>query len=207
MERLPMYLRLSERIPGWTRGDEAAALAWRAFNAPADSIVVEIGSFLGSGSVLLAGARKLRGSGKVHCVDPFNGSGEDFSLPHYETIIRGYLPRTPREVFDDNIKRCGLGRWVEAHQGTALAVALNWSRPIDLLFMDGDQSPAGARAAYRAWSPWLKSGGLIALHNSNPREDGQGHDGHLLVVQEFVRPPVYEDIELIASTTFARKCG
>jgi hypothetical protein len=30
--------------------------------------------------VLLAGARTLRGSGTVHCVDPFDGLGDAFSV-------------------------------------------------------------------------------------------------------------------------------
>src|SRR5271165_3919322 len=190
MDRLPIYLRLSGRIPGWTRGVEAEALAQRSYALPDHATVVEIGSFLGSGTVLLAGARKLRRSGRVHCIDPFNGSGEDFSVPHYQAILGRYASRTPRQIFDDNIGQCGLGRWVEVHQGTAEAVAAGWDQPIDLLFLDGDQSPAGARAAYLAWSPWLRQGGTIALHNSHPRADDPGHDGYLLVAQEFLRPPV-----------------
>jgi hypothetical protein len=39
--------------------------------------------------------------------------------------------------------------------GTALEVVSQWSRPIDLLLLDGDQSPDGARAAYNAYANML----------------------------------------------------
>lgn len=200
-----MYLRLSEQIPGWTRGEEAIALAQRTFLLPDAAVVVEVGSFFGSGTVLLAGARKLRRSGKVHCVDPFDGSGDAVSEPQYLAIITAFAGRTPREHFDENLRKSGLEEWVEAHQGTAEEIVTGWTTPIDLLFIDGDQSPAGARAAYVGWAPWLKVGGLLALHNSNRQERAPGHDGYFLVAQEFVRPPAYVDVEVIGSITFARK--
>ena len=78
--RLDGCLRQSQAIPGWTRDAEAVALAKLAYRLPRNAVIVEIGSFLGSGAVLLAGARKLRGSGRVHCVDPFNGSGDSYSV-------------------------------------------------------------------------------------------------------------------------------
>jgi len=205
MERLQMYLRLSERIPGWTRGAEAMALAERAYSLPPGAIVVEIGTFFGSGAVLLAGARKLQRSGKVHCVDPFDASGDEFSVPHYQAIISAHSGLAPREQFDEHMRKSGLAAWVVAHEGTAEQIAATWNTPIDLLFIDGDQSPAGARSAYLAWAPWLKAGGVLALHNSDPHEYADGHDGHFRVAQEFVKAPAYDTVEVIGSITFGRK--
>jgi predicted O-methyltransferase YrrM len=70
------YVDRSEAIAGWARGDEAIELALAARSLPVGATIVEIGSFLGSSAVLLAGARKVAGSGMVHCVDPFDGSGD-----------------------------------------------------------------------------------------------------------------------------------
>jgi predicted O-methyltransferase YrrM len=205
MEDLAAYLRLSETIPGWTRNEEAEALAQMAYSLEGDAAVVEIGSFFGSSTVFLAGARKLRGAGKVHCVDPFDGSGDSYSLPHYHAIITAFGARSPREHFDRNIREAALSDWVEVHQGKAEEIAAGWTAAIDLLILDGDQSPAGVRAAYLGWSPWLKPGGIIALHNSNPREYAPDHDGHYLVATEEIQPPRYNERELIGSITFALK--
>jgi predicted O-methyltransferase YrrM len=202
---LAAYLKVSETIPGWTRGKEAEALARMAYSLEGDAIIVEIGSFFGSSTVFLAGSRKLRGGGKVHCVDPFDGSGDSFSVPHYDAIIGALGARTPREHFDENLRAAGVADWVEVHEGRAEEIAPGWTAPIDLLILDGDQSPVGARAAYEGFSPWLKPGGVIALHNSNPREYDPEHEGHYLIAVEEVHSPQYSNRRLVGSITFGRK--
>jgi MMP 1-O-methyltransferase len=201
------YQALSEKIPGWTRNVEASALAERAYALDGEAVIVEVGSFFGSSTVLLAGARKRKGSGIVHCVDPFDGSGDSCSTPHYSAIIMAFSQRSPREHFDENLSAAGLSDWIEVHQGKAEDFASDWATPIDLLFLDGDQSPAGARAAYEAFEPWLKPGGFIALHNSAPREYAPEHDGHYLLAANEVQEPKYIERVLVGSITFARKAG
>jgi predicted O-methyltransferase YrrM len=205
LEQIAEYLHLSSRIAGWTRGEEARTLALVSHGLPEGAIVVEIGSFLGSGTVLLAGPRKMRGSGKVHCVDPFDCSGDAFSVPVYEGILAELGGGTLRERFDENIRRAGLADWVEVHQGGAHEIAQTWTTPVDLLFLDGDQSRQGARAAYESWVPFLKPGGIIAVHNTEARVYAPDHDGNRRVALEEVVPPRYTDIRLVAATTFARK--
>ena len=173
-------------------------------SSPNILVVVEIGSFLGKSAIMLAGARKARGSGRVHCIDPFDLSGDAFSVPAYHAIADTDA-RPLRARFQANIARAGLTDWVVVHEGTAATVAAAWTEPIDMLFFDGDQSPEGARLAYEAWEPFLKVGGLIALHNSNDRSYAPGHDGNRLLATGFVRPPRYDEIRCIESTTFARK--
>jgi MMP 1-O-methyltransferase len=204
---LRKYLRLSESVPGWTRGEEARALAQASHALPDSAVIVEIGAFFGSGTILLAGARKLRGSGMVHAVDPFDATGDAFSVPHYANILADHPDRTLREHFDATIRMAGLEQWVEAHEGQAESVARHWSTPIDLLFLDGDQSPAGARAAYDAWARWLKPGGVIALHNSGPEPRDPSHDGHVQLAQMLAAAPAFSNVRLVASTTFAHRHG
>ncbi len=201
---LGKYIALSRRVPGWTRGEEAAALAQVAFAAPPDAVIVEIGSFLGRSAVLLAGARKVRGSGVVYCVDPFDASGDAFSVPVYQDI-QASLRSPLRHQFEANIRRAGLSDWVEIRQGRADEVADSWSQPIDLLFMDGDQSFNGARTAYELWAPFLKPGGMLAVHNSRPGKYHADHDGQARLASDMIGPPHYTDIHCVRTTTFARK--
>jgi len=202
---LTKYLQASAKIPGWLRGEEAKTMASVVSSLPDDCVVVEIGSFLGSSSVLLAGALKLRGSGKLHCVDPFDGSGDAFSVPVYKVILDANGGKPLRQCFDENIHAADLQDWVEVHQGRADEVAGSWRHPIDLLFLDGDQSPHGAQLAYKSWFPMLKNGGIIAIHNSDAREYAKDHNGLRLLVLEEIHPPVFTDIHLVETTTFARK--
>lgn len=203
--QLGTYITRACCVPGWTRGDEAVALAETSYALPADAVLVEIGSFLGLSAVLLAGARKLRGSGIVHCVDPFDASGDTFSAPIYGMIAKRER-RSLRERFEYNIRRAGLSKWVVAHQGLADKIAATWTQPIDFLFLDGDQSYQGVRTAYDSWIPFLRSDGVLAVHNSSRDHPYQvDHDGHMRLVAEFVRAPCYHDMQCIGTTTFARK--
>jgi len=108
-------------VPGWTRHGEATTLAHESYALPDGAVVVEIGSFLGCSAVLLAGARKLRGSGKVHCIDPFDASGDEFSVPIYRTI-RGFRKATLRERFDKYVERAGVSDFVQVHPGLACLI-------------------------------------------------------------------------------------
>src|ERR1700730_10339281 len=159
MERIPIYLRLCERVAGWTRGPEAEALIRVAYELPDHAIIVEIGSFLGSGSILLAGARKLRRTGKLHCIDPFDASGAAVSVREYTRILADHTNTPQIQAFRDNMLHAGLANWVSVHQGTAEQIAMGWCIPVDMIFMDGDQSPEGVIAAYESWAPWLKAHG------------------------------------------------
>lgn len=202
---LAPYLRLSEQIPGWTRGAEAEALALAARSIEDEAVIVEIGAFLGSSSVLLAGARRLAGSGMVHCVDPFDASGDEFSAPVYSEIAEG-IGSSLRSEFMRSLRAADLDDLVTVHEGTAETIGARWDQPIDLLFLDGDQSPEGARSAFELWEPWLKPGGIIAIHNSSPRHYEPNHDGHFRIAVTRLVEPAYRNIRRIGTTTFAERC-
>ena len=200
-------IELSEAIYGWTRGEEAAELARFSAAAPANAVIVEIGSFLGSGTVLLAAPRRAAGSGVVHAVDPFDGSGDSFSVPYYAQAIERLGGETQKQYFDRAVTVSGVAAFVETHVGTAVDIAKTWSAPVDLLFLDGDQSVAGAAAAYDAWLPFLKVGGMIAVHNANPGPRGVDHDGMLRLVESEAFGNCFEDVRLVGTTVFGRRRG
>ena len=198
------YIWLSRRIPGWMRGSEAVELAQTSYRLPENAMVVEIGSFLGCSTVLLGGARKLRQSGKVHCIDPFDASGDAYSVPVYAEIA-GSSPRTLRQRFEENIRMADLADWIEVHPGHDSEIARDWKAPIDLLFLDGDQSDQGAQDTYERWSRFLKVGGILAVHNSAPRSYAPDHGGSRRLVETVLCPPRYSAIRCVRSITFARK--
>jgi hypothetical protein len=205
LETLENYRLISESIPGWTREDEAIELERISFSLPPNAVLVEIGAFLGSGTILLAGPRKILGTGTVHVVDPFDGSGDAFSVPIYKEILDNLGGNSLRGHFDKNIRAAGLEDWIVVHPGRAVDVASDWVIPVDFIFLDGDHSRVGAREAYQSWSPFLKHGGSIALHNSHPTNFRKDHDGHRWLVKEQIQPNGYVNIRLVGTTTFAQK--
>src|SRR5207248_5736 len=87
--------------------------------------------------------------------------------------------------FDQNLRRARLTDWVRVHEGCAEQVGARWDQPIDLLFLDGDQSYPAARAAFLTWSAHLRAGGLLAVHNSLSTDEH--HDGARRVVARVAR--------------------
>lgn len=172
---------------------------------PDDAVIAEIGVFLGSATVLLAGARKIAGTGIVHCVDPFDASGDEYSVPIYREILRE-LESSQFEAFTRTIDSLELDDQVRVHRGTAESIGRTWDTPIDLLVLDGDQSPRGARSAFEVWEPWLRRGGTVVISNSVPRVFDLDHGGNFLITSERVIEPAFGDIRVIGATTFAVKC-
>lgn len=201
---LANYLELSEKIPGWKRGAEAEQMALAARSIDGDAVIVEIGVFLGSATVLLAGARQLAGSGMVHCVDPFDGSGDEYSVPVYSEIAARFNSSL-RDQFMQSILGADLTDFVTVHDGTAETIGDTWDQPIDLLFLDGDQSPIGARSAFEIWEPWLKAGGILVMGNSTSRTFEPDHDGNFRITSERVIEPAYRNIRIFGTTTIAEK--
>jgi predicted O-methyltransferase YrrM len=193
----------AESVPGWTEPDDARAIVHAVLGLPAGPRIAEIGVFLGRCTALLAGACRLRGDGRVHCVDPFDCSGDAFSVPHYEAGLRETGLASLEEAFRRNMARLGLLPWIAIHPRTDLTVAAQWSGPLDLLLLDADQSPRGARAAYDAWLPFLKEGGTIVLRNTRDRTYAEGHDGHRRLVVEELHAPRFRDVRQLGATTLA----
>jgi predicted O-methyltransferase YrrM len=203
IDSIPAYLTIAETIPGWVTWQELSEKVRYARSLPTDAQIVEIGAFLGRSTVVLAGARKLEGSGMVHTIDPFDASGETFSQTIYKKI-ENELNNSLLNVFVTKLRSARVEDYVKVYQGTAESVVQTWNTPIDMLVLDGDQSPKGARSAYNLWIPFLKPGGILVLHNSSERIYEEGHDGHHQLVLDYLRAPNYTDIHCVRTTTFAR---
>ncbi len=194
----------ASRVRGWTGRRESGALFEVVKSLPENPVIVEVGSFLGRSAITLGWACRGKGGGRVYCVDPFDASGDAFSKPVYETVMRG-VASSQWECFHQNLRGAGIEQWVEAIRGTAATAASSWTTPIDLLFLDGDQSPAGMREAFESFAPFLKLGATLAVHNSAVRHYEAGHDGGRRLVEDVVREPAFSSIRTVDTTTIAVK--
>ena len=120
-------------VSGWREGDALAEVALASLALGDGATLVEVGVFMGRSAVLLAGPHRLRGSGKVHCVDPFDCSGDAFSIPHYFNMLEATGSDSLEDVFRKNMSRLGFDPWIEVHKGTSREVGAGWSKPIDLI--------------------------------------------------------------------------
>jgi predicted O-methyltransferase YrrM len=102
---------------------------------------VDVGCRLGASTAFLALAA-YRGDGTIHAVDAWD-----------ETFAEFRANVAPFKEF------------VRAHNGSPLDVAREGAIACDLLFVDAARAYEAAGSLLQAWSPSLRHGGTLALHD------------------------------------------
>jgi predicted O-methyltransferase YrrM len=139
-------------IRGYIHDSELVHLREEARNLKANSIIVEIGSFLGlSASTFIENSHS---SVIVYCIDTWDNSD------------MGY--ETEKDTYDEfvaNMKNfITLGRTIPI-RGDSINIGKNWNIPIDLLFVDGNHSKEYVLADLKNFSPFIKPGGVLLMHD------------------------------------------
>lgn len=143
--------------PGFLTEREARFLALAAACTPARGVILEIGSFKGKSTVGLASVAARYRLGRVVAVDPHTApSSTDPGLGSEASSF---------EAFQRTLARAGLTDHVEVHRTFSRELAINWNRPIRLLWIDGDHTYPGAKQDLDLFAPHLAPGGVVALHD------------------------------------------
>ncbi|KQR96150.1 hypothetical protein ASG12_18220 [Williamsia sp. Leaf354] len=164
----------ADAAPGFMPADEAMALydVARQYLSTDDAvgIGVEIGTYCGKSTVYLGAAAQPLGA-TVVTVDHHRGSEEhqpgweyhDTALvdPHTGTLDTS--ARFRRTMFDAGLEETVIGMLTRST--TAARV---WGRPADFVFIDGGHSSEAAQADLAAWSPWVRVGGALLIHDVFP---------------------------------------
>lgn len=143
--------QLARSVPGFLGDKELRFLGSLAALTPAKGSIVEIGSFKGKSTVMLASIAGRFGLGRVVAIDPHKGLG-------YLGTENPYLSPT-YEVFLNSLKTAGVEEHVEPHRALSQDVAMKWDRPIRLLWIDGDHSYSGCKEDFDLFGPHLAGGG------------------------------------------------
>jgi MMP 1-O-methyltransferase len=165
------------RAKGFMPPDEGDALYAAAASMAPVGPLLEVGSYCGKSSVYLGAAARV-GRSVAFCVDHHHGSEENqVGWEHHDPMVID--PRTGRmdtlPSFRATIEDAGLEDVVVAVVGTSEAVAKWWTTPLAFLFIDGGHGTVPARHDYEKWVPFVKQGGLLAIHDVflDPRKGGQ----------------------------------
>lgn len=130
--------------------------------------VVEIGSWIGESTCLLASG--LKGSeAKMYAIDNFKGNASDPSakMRYQERMSKMKIDNT-KEIFDKNIAHFNLESRITAIVADSMTAAKTFCETphsIDLLFIDGDHSEEATKNDIKAWLPFVKHGGIIVCHD------------------------------------------
>jgi len=189
-------------VDGWLTVDEAIALFDLARSLRQDyPIAVEIGSWQGKSSICIAKGLASKLEPRLFCIDPFDATGDEASRAAYRdraTDLDGPL----RRAFESNLTRAGIRNLVEVRAGLSYQQSTTFEAPIDLLFLDGDHSYLAVKRDFLDWTPKIRPGGHLAMHDVVHAV----HDGPRRVVEEFVaNDPLWTEVRYVDSMLVARK--
>ncbi len=177
-----------DAVEGWLTDREAAFLYHAAHSCAVPGEIVEIGSFKGKSTVCLGLGSKAGRRIPISAIDPHE---TDTQAAHHEGAST--LP-----VFEQNIARAGVADLVTQIPEFSAAVGARWTRPIALLWIDGDHSYAGALQDAALFTPWVVDGGVVAFHDATQGDLPR-------VVRKVFGDPQYSALGIVDSIVYATK--
>jgi predicted O-methyltransferase YrrM len=167
LEEITQFLTLQQQcgtVEGWLHPLEGYFLHLLAAEGPGVGEIVEVGSYLGRSTAFLASGSRSAHREKITAVDHFRGSPEHQSGQILESKLLKEEGTTLHR-FRDNLHRLGLAEQVTALVASSEEAARVWTKPIRLLFIDGDHSYEASRRDFEVWSPFVISGGIVCFHD------------------------------------------
>lgn len=190
--------------------NEGALLFSLAKNASQKGVIVEIGSYKGGSTVLLAKGSQKGKKDKVYAVDPHPILPSSLAIGNHSEI----WPKNPFLVFEKNIKKYDVEDVVIPIRKTSEEAVINWRKPIKLLWIDGNHDYGNVKTDFLQWEKHLIEEGIVAFHDScnsdfeapvlggNLRE----WDGPAKVVKKYILcSKRFKKIKIVDSITFAQK--
>jgi predicted O-methyltransferase YrrM len=134
-----------------------------AFDAPDNSHVVEVGSWLGKSTVYLATQFKAFGKRvRIDAVDTWDG-GQDQQLQARVVALGG--AEAVYQQFRKNVLDAHAFDITPVRSLSVEAASQYADESLDLVFLDADHTYESVLADLQAWYPKVKPGGLIAGHD------------------------------------------
>ncbi len=151
---------LPEDVEGWLSADQAERLAARAGAVPRRGTIVEIGSFRGRSTIVLA--RAAPPDAAVVAIDPHAGSdrGPQEFAPDQ---VRGDADLA---AFTANLDRAGVANRVRHVRRPSQGALGEVTGPIDLLYIDGAHRFRPALQDLIRWGDRVRPGGTMLIHDA-----------------------------------------
>ena len=147
-------------VDGWMTPGQASALRDAAMRCPPGGRIVEIGSFRGRSTIVLAASSPP--DVEIVAIDPHAGNDRG------PQEIEGYgeAADDDHEVFTANLARAGVAGRVRHVRAFSDAAHEQVESPIDVLYIDGAHRYAPALADIRGWGARVAPGGALLIHDS-----------------------------------------
>lgn len=164
---IPKIIELAKQIEGHLSDAEMEFLAVNAAVPTAEGCVLEIGSFKGKSTVILAKAASLASENSVVAVDP---------LTHDSLEAHDIHGTADADVFQHdfftNLETYGVKDRVQFHQQFSYDMVETFDGTIRFLWVDGDHSYEGVKRDIALFTPFLADGAIVAMHDVLHNMDG-----------------------------------
>jgi predicted O-methyltransferase YrrM len=180
MSRRQQLLDLAREVKGFMPDNEGLALHEIARTVGENNLSgtwLEVGAWCGKSAIYLGSAAEESQS-VLYSLDHHRGSEENQAgWEHFdETLIDAAdgrlntLPHWQRSIAQAELESTVLGL-----VGPSVVVAQHFNQSLDLLFIDGGHGHEVAWADYHAWTPKVRSGGTLLIHDvfEKPSDGGR----------------------------------
>lgn len=185
-------LKEMETVEGYLAPNEMRFLALMAACPTADGEILEIGSFKGKSTIILAKSAALAGSDVVNAVDPMTAPSET------DPDLRGQA-----SSFDDftrNITEHDVADRIRFHKTFSFELAKTWKNGLRLLWIDGDHTYTGTKLDFDGFAPHLVDKGIVAIHDTLHEFEG----GARVFLESVLRSPNFGACGFCGSIAWAQ---
>lgn len=150
-------LKEVEPVEGYLAPNEIRFLALLAACPAAQGEILEIGSFKGKSTIILAKSAALAGDSLVNAVDPMTAPSETDPDLHGDA--------SSIDDFQRNIDEHGVANKIHLHKMFSQELAKTWDKPLRLLWIDGDHTYKGTKLDFEGFAPHLADKAIVAIHD------------------------------------------
>lgn len=181
-----------ESVEGYLAPNEIRFLALLAACPTSGGEILEIGSFKGKSTIILARSAALADGATVNAVDPMTAPCEtDPTLGNQDSSLGD---------FKRNIAAAGVDDRVRLHQMFSHELAKTWNEPLRLLWIDGDHTYAGTKLDFDGFAPHLADKSIVAIHDTLHEFEG----GARVYLESILRSPNFGACGFCGSIAWAQ---
>ncbi|MEE1807935.1 class I SAM-dependent methyltransferase [Streptomyces sp. BE133] len=188
---------------------EGLALYRAAVEAAALGLpVLEVGTYCGRSTILLADAARAAGVTAL-TVDHHRGSEEQQPGWEYHdpTVVDPEVGRMDTlPTFRRTLHEAGLEDHVVALVGRSVQVAAVWGGKLGLVFIDGGHTDEHANGDYEGWAPHVADGGLLVIHDVFP-DPAHGGQAPYRVLLRALASGAFTEVSVTDSLRVLRRTG